>query len=190
VQDRLPPLAHEQLTDEQRAAVVRFESGPRGTIFGPFSILLRSPEVLDHAQKLGEYLRFKSIVPKKLREFAILIAGRECWQPFIWYVHEPIARESGLSDEIVRALADGRRPRTMDEDESAVYEFCGELFRNKMVSDATYEDALTRFGEQGIIDLVGISAYWSLLGMAMNVSQMPLPSDADSKLTRFLKRAV
>lgn len=190
MKDRLPPLAPEQLSDEQRAAVARFEAGPRGAIFGPFSILLRSPEVLDHAQKLGEYLRFMSSLPVKLRELAILIAGRECWQPFIWYVHEPVARANGVSDEIVRALADGRRPRAMDGDERAVYEFCDELFRNKMVSDPTYEDALNRFGERGIIDLVGISAYWPLLGMAMNVGQMPLPSDADGKITRFLKRAV
>lgn len=186
----MPPIPRESYTRAQRQAVELFESGPRGEIFGPFGLLLRSPEVLTNAQKLGEYLRFHSIVPKKLRELAILITGYECLQPFIWYVHEPIAREAGLTDETVRAIADGRRPASMDEAETAVYDFCTEIFKNKRVSDPTYQNALRLFGEQGIIELTNINAYWSLLGMTMNVAQMSLPPDADQKIVRFTQRVV
>lgn len=178
-EERLGPINDASMSASQRKAAEELCATPRGSVFGPFTVMLRSPEVLNHAQRLGEYLRFRSILPVKLREMAMLITGRYWLQPFVWYVHEPVARRNGLGDEIVRSVAAGRRPSTMNIEETQVYDFCMELFTTRRVSDASYDPIRERFGEQGVVELVGVAAYFGLLAMMMNVARTPLPRDGD-----------
>ena len=184
-QDRLPEIPAGKMTEAQKKAADEFVAGRGTPLVGPFIPLLRSPEVMLRAKAMGDYLRFKSVLPPRLSEFAILITARQWTQQFEWGVHAPIAIKAGLRPEIVKAVAEGSRPAGMSEEETIVYDFCIELHHNKSVSDATYAQALAKFKEQGIIDLVGINGYYSFLSMVMNVARTPPPKDAEATLAAF-----
>jgi 4-carboxymuconolactone decarboxylase len=175
-QDRMPPIPAARLTPAQKAAVEEFRAARNAGVSGPFVPLLRSPEVMNRARAMGDYLRFKSVLPPRLSEFAILIAAREWTQQYEWDAHHTLALKAGLNPEIAKALAEGRRPERMAEDEEIVYNLCTELHRNHAVSDVTYQRAVAKFGEQGVIDVVGIQGYYTLLAMVMNTARTPLPA--------------
>src|SRR5262245_59101632 len=166
-QDRLPPLAENQLSASQKAAVEEFVQ-IRGTApFGPFIPLMRSPEIMVRVGALGDQLRYKSSLPPRLSEFIILLIARQWTQQYEWFTHQPIALKAGLSQEIVSAVAEGRRPRVMAEDEDVVYCVWDEMTRTRSVSDATYARAVARLGEQGVVDATSIAGYYTLLAMVM-----------------------
>ena len=175
---RMPPIADAQLTDAQKAAIQAIVSGPRGRLVGPFIPLLRSPDFMMRLQSTGEYLRFSSALEPRRSEMVILMTARLWTQAFEWHHHRPIAEKAGLSTDIIDAIAEGRRPAKMAADEAAIYDFVDELSRTRTVSDATYKRALEHFGERGVIDMIGIHGYYSLLAMVLNVSRAPLPDGA------------
>jgi 4-carboxymuconolactone decarboxylase len=169
--DRLPPIPPEQLSADQQAAVDELVAGKRGAVIGPFIATLRSPELTRRLQRLGEYVRFNAALPEKLREMAILLTAREWRQGFEWQVHAPIAAAAGVAEETVTAIADGRRPASLDPEEEIVYSVWTELHRTHGVSDATWDAAVAAFGEQGIVDLVALIGYYTTLAMIMNAAQ-------------------
>lgn len=183
--DRMPEIPPEKMTDAQKKAAEEFAAGRGTAVFGPFIPLLRSPEVMLRAKAMGDYLRYKSVLPPKLNEFAILITARQWTQQYEWDVHYPIAIKAGLSPEIARAVAEGRRPQGTSDDEQIIYDFCIELHRNQSVSDDTYARALAKFGEQGIIDLVGVNGYYTFLAMVLNVARTSLAKGAKPALPGF-----
>ena len=172
---RFAKLAPEDMTDAQRTVYEAIAGGPRGGVRGPFNALLRSPELADRVQKLGEHLRFRSSLAPRLNEFAILITARYWSAQYEWYAHQKLGAKAGLGLQLMAELAAGRRPAGMDPDEAAVYDFCTELHEKKAVSDATFQAALGRFGERGVVDLVGVSGYYTLVSMVLNVDRVPLP---------------
>src|SRR6478672_5238594 len=120
-QDRMPPIPADRLTAAQRAAIEEFKAARSAEISGPFVPLLRSPEVMTRARAMGDYLRYKSALPPRLSEFVILLTARRWTQQYEWNAHQPLALKGGLRPEIVKAIADGRRPDQMAADEEAVY---------------------------------------------------------------------
>ena len=185
--DRLPPLANDQLTSAQRDAVAAFKAARGTDVSGPFYPLLRSPELMTRARAMGDYLRYKSALPPRLSEFVILMTARQWTQQYEWNAHYPIALKAGLTPEIANAIAEGRRPAQMSEEEAILFEFCQELHRDKSVSDATYAKALKAFGEQGVIDTVGISGYYTLLAMVLNTARTPA-GDTGSPVLRPIRQ--
>jgi 4-carboxymuconolactone decarboxylase len=183
-QDRLPPIPPANYDEAQKKAAEEFLAARKMPVFGPFQPLMRSPELMNVARAMGDYLRYKSAIGNTLSELVILVTAREWAQDYEWHVHAPIALKQGIKPEVIDAIRDGRRPPGMSEDEEICYDFSLELQRNRRVSDLTYARALKRFGEKGVIDLVGISGYYTFLAMEMNTSRMPVPDDAP-KLPRF-----
>ena len=172
---RFEQLTEATMTPRQRESYQGIVSGPRKGARGPFNALLRSPEVADRVQKVGEYIRFQSSIPAALNEMAILITGRFWGAQYEYWAHSALARTAGLPDPIVDAIAEGRRPATMSADERTVYDFCSELFRDRAVSDAAFRAVTDRFGEQGVIDLIAACGYYSIVSMVLNVDRHPLP---------------
>jgi len=183
-QDRLPPLPKEQLTDEQTQALAEFVAA-RGQPTGPWNVLLRSPELMKRTRGLSDYLRFESVLPGYLREFAILMTARQWGQNYEWNAHYPLAIDEGFSAEMAQAIAEGRRPDGMLEDEEILYDFILELQRNHSVSDATYDRAVERFGEQGVVETVSLVGYYTMISMILNTARTPLPADAKPALAPF-----
>lgn len=181
---RLPTISPEKYTDEQKHAADEFLASRKVPVFGPFEPLMYSPQVMSQARAMGDYLRYNSALGNTLSEFVILITAREWAQDYEWYVHYPIAIKAGIKPEVAEAIADGRRPTGMTDDEEIVYNFSTELYKNKRVSDAAYNRAEKRFGSKGIVDLTGINAYYTLLAMQLNVAQYQMPANG-KRLSRF-----
>jgi 4-carboxymuconolactone decarboxylase len=181
-EDRMPPLAPEAMTAAQREAVAALEAARGNGVRGPWIALLRSPEVLNRARAMGDYLRFRSVLPPRLSEFLILLTARDWTQQYEWQAHYQIALDAGVSVATAAAIRIGHRPERMSDEEGALYDLWSEITRYKRVSDATYRAALEHFGEQGVIDALGIVGYYSFLAMIMNTAGTPLPPDVNPPL--------
>ena len=181
---RLKALAESDMSEAQLKAAREFASGPRGSMNpnGPNFALLRSPQLMERAQKLGEYLRYNSSIPTRLNEFAILITARQWNAQMEWFSHHELALKAGLSPEVAADLAQGKRPAGMQDDEAIVYQFCKEIHDNKEVADATYKAVVEKFGERGLMDLIGLTGYYTMLAMVLNVTRMALPDGAPPPL--------
>ena len=180
-QDRMPPIPAEKMSEAQKKAVAEYMAA-RGPLTGPWVAILRSPDMLNRARALSDYLRFNSSLPPRLSEFVILITARQWAQPYEWNAHHALALKGGLNPDIPKAVAEGRRPQQMAEDEEAVYDFCIELHGNHSVSDATYARALSKFGERGVIDMIGLSGWYTLVSMVLNTVRTPLQAGATPML--------
>lgn len=172
-QDRFPMIPADKQSDLQKKVVADISSGPRGGFAGPFVPLLRSPELENRLQKVGEYLRFGAAIGRRNTEFVILITARSWSQQYEWGQHAPIAQKEGIKPETIAAISDGRRPANMTDEEEMIYNFADELLRNKTVSEPTFARVKARFGEQGVIDMTGLMGYYTTLAMIMNVAQTP-----------------
>jgi len=187
--DRMPVIPAASLTEDQKLAVAEFaktrkEDGS-GPVFGPYVDLLRSPQVLASSVSLGNYLQFNSELVPKIRQFIMVLTARQWSQEYMWSIHCPAALKAGLNPETAKALADGRRPAKMEEDEGIVYDFLDELRRNQSVSDATYEKALAKFGEKGIIEVLAMHGYYTYLSMVLNATRHPVSSNRKPGLPLF-----
>jgi 4-carboxymuconolactone decarboxylase len=186
---RFKQIPVEKLTADQRALYDAIKSGPRGAIKnsaaakpgplgGPFNVFLRSPEIGNIIQSLGAAIRFKSSIPSKLNELAIITTARQWSSHYEWQAHHRLALEAGLDPAIGEDIAQGRRPAKMAEDEAIIYDFSTELHETHSVSNATYERAVDRFGERGVMDLIAVNGYYVLVSMVLNVDRTPLPEGA------------
>lgn len=181
---RFKPLTENDMTDAQKKVVSAVAGSARGRFNpdGPTSLFLRSPDLASRTQAVGEYLRFNSSLPLRLNEFAILITARKWNAQIEWFIHHPIALKAGLAPAVADDLARGVRPAGMKDDEEVVYQFCKELHETKKVSDATFKAVLDKFGERGVIDLIAVTGYYTMLAMVLNVAQQPLPGNAPPPL--------
>jgi 4-carboxymuconolactone decarboxylase len=180
--DRMPPIPADSMTDEQKQAVAEFKAARGVDLTGPFFALLRSPEVLNRARAMGDYLRFKTSLPPRLSEFVILMTSRSWSQQYEWNVHYPIALKAGLTPDVAAAVAEGRRPSRMTTEEALLYDFHDELSRTQAVSDATYARMVSMFGEKGVVDTVGIVGYYTMLAMMLNTAHTPVPDNGIAPL--------
>ena len=173
---RFEVLTPEMMTPVQRKVAEEIQSGPRGAgLQGPFNALLRSPELCDLVQRVGAYIRFNSSLPPALNELAICIVGRKWTAQFEFYMHRRLAIAAGLSPAILDAVAAGRRPAHMSEDEAAIHDFALSLVETGQVSDEVFRGVQARFGERGVVDLVGAVGYYSMVSMVLNVERVPVP---------------
>ena len=182
-QDRMPPIPAAQMTPAQRTATEELVSGPRGKLVGPFVPLMRSPGLLGRVQKVGEYLRFESHLPDAIKELAILVVARLWDQGFEWSFHLPLALKAGVSRQVAEAIAEGRKPEGLTSIERAAFDLLSELNTTKAVSDPVWRRAELAFGEEGVIDLIGLNGYYATLAMVMNAARTPA-EDAEIPLNR------
>lgn len=181
---RLPPVAPEAYDEAQKAALEDFIATRKVGFSGPWHVFIRSPELLTHAQRMGEYLRYRCTLSGRISEFVILLVARDWTQDYEFGTHRNHGLKAGLPEAVVAAVAEGRRPDGLDDELSIIWDFVTELQRARRVSDTTYARALARFGEKGVVDLAGIVGYYSLLALTMNVARVP-PPEGESYLTRF-----
>jgi 4-carboxymuconolactone decarboxylase len=179
---RFKPLTYDEMAPAQKAIIEHLLAGPRGGANGPFNVLLRSPEIGDLAQEFGAATRFKSSLPQRLYELAILVTARHWTSQFEWQAHHRSALQAGLSPTIADAIAQGRRPAEMQKDEEAVYNFCSELLATKEVSDTTFAAAKNAFGERGVVDLIAVTGWYKTVSMLLNVDRYPVADNTQPEL--------
>ena len=189
---RLIPFT--EMTPEQRKYADAVMAGPTSstgsaavvpgasTIGSPFNVYLRSPVLAQELRGVGEYIRFKTSLPAKLNEFAILITAREWGAQYEWFAHHRLALKAGLNPAVAEDLAQGKRPAGMQDDETAIYNFAHELHTAHQVSDASFKAVVERFGEQGVMDLIAVTGYYVMVSMVLNVDRTPMPGGAKPPL--------
>jgi 4-carboxymuconolactone decarboxylase len=177
---RLKPLVNNRLDAKQRELRDAIQSGPRGKFSsgGPFGVWLHAPDLGLLTQKLGAHCRYRTGLPARLSEFAILVTARLWRAQYEWFAHAPIAEGAGVKAQTIRDLRAGRIPRTAPKDERAIYDFVRELYETKRVSDKTYIRVRSLLGDAGVVELVGILGYYALVAMTLNVFRMSPPSGA------------
>ena len=184
-QDRMPPVPAEKLTPAQKKTVDEYKKVRGGEPGGPWAVLTRSPELMSRTLMLSDYLRFNSTLPPRLSEFVILMTAREWGQNYEWNAHQPLAVKGGLNPEVAKAIAEGRRPVQMAEDEASLYDLIQELLHNRTVSDSTYARAVSKFGEQAVVEAVSISGYYTMVAMLLNTARTPLGAGIPAPLPAF-----
>lgn len=170
---RFAPLSFEGMTEEQQAVANRAMTGPLKQINPSLNAWLRSPMVADPIQRLGSYLLFDGAVPKRLKELVIMMVARHWTSQYPWTLHYSIAIKEGIKAADIEAIAVKRMPASLRPDESLTYDLAKSLLEGKPVSDATYGALVTSFGEQGVIDLIGLIGYYSMVCMIKNIDEVP-----------------
>ena len=172
---RIPLLSPEELDPAQRLVYDKVVSGPRGRLRGPLRAALYNPALADCWQAFGAQLRYRTQLPAKLSELAILVTARHCCSPFEWDAHRPEAEKAGLPAAIIEAVLAQVCPADMNESQSAVYAFALELNTRKSVGDAAYAAALRLFGPRALVELTALVGYYTLVAMTLNAHEIPLP---------------
>jgi 4-carboxymuconolactone decarboxylase len=178
---RFAPLTWETMNPEQLAMAESVMAGKRASMQGPYNVLMRSPALGNLAQQFGEHTRFNSSLPLALNELVILLVARFWTSQFVWWAHKRIALDAGLDAALLDAITGGHTPgnlATLPCEVAAVYGFAHELLQKKQVSDETYANLVTHYGERGVVDVMGTISYYSLVSMCLNVDQYPLPEGA------------
>lgn len=182
VGDRFRPLKYDEMTPEQKTMIDHLLAGERGGARGPFNVLLRSPEVGDFAQQFGGAMRFRTNIPKDVSETIIIMTGRFWMAQYEWNSHKQAALRNGVSPEIVNAIATGKRPTGMPRDMEIAYNFIDELLTTHQVTDATFKAAKDRYSDRGVVDITGLSGWYGLVSMCLNVDRYPLGAGAEPEL--------
>lgn len=181
IQSRLSPFAEEQMDDAQRAVLKEILTGPRGNLDGPFLAWIHSPELANHAQRLGAYCRYGTRLELRLTELAILVTAAWWQSQAEWQIHEPIARNAGIADGVIESLRQQHMPEFQREDERIVFRIGKALYEHRRVDEALYAEAVTAFGEPALVELIGVFGYYALVAMTLNVfavrrdTDTPLP---------------
>lgn len=173
--ERLTQIPYDALPDTVKPLADDILKVSSAALGGPYNALLRSPDMARRCFDFLDYLRFRTSVNKRLNEFAILIQARISNAQYEWWAHETIARKAGLSDAVMNDLRECKRPTTMQDDERLVYDYCIQLSLNHRVPDALWQEAVSRMGEQAVIDLTVLSGTYVMVSMLLNATQVGIP---------------
>jgi 4-carboxymuconolactone decarboxylase len=177
---RFPPLKAEELNPAQKAWAEMIAAPPRNAKFTnpPYRAYIRNPDLAPRLTAMSEYLRWNTSLPPRLSELAILITARQWTAQYEWFAHYPLALKGGLDPSIANDIAAGKRPANMKDDEAALYDLAMALYVDKKVSDPVYKAALEKFGERGIMDIIGIIGYYDITSMTLITMQAGAPNDS------------
>ena len=186
---RFAPLKAEELTPAQKAWADAIAAPPRNAKFtnAPYRAYIRNPDLAPRLSALSDYLRWNTSLPPRLSEMAILITARQWTAQYEWFAHYPLALKGGLDPKVAAAIAAGKRPDNMKDDEAALYDLATALYRDKKVSDPVYKAALEKFGESGIMDIIGLIGYYDLVSMTLITMQAEAPNDSVKPLPVLTK---
>jgi 4-carboxymuconolactone decarboxylase len=173
--NRLQEIPYDRMTPEQQRVHDAIVGGPRGTIRGPFLAWLANPGFADAAQKVGEYCRFNTTLPRDLAELAICVTAAHYRAEFEWWAHERMAHEAGVPEAVTDAIRRGREPRLDTVAGRAVYRTAVALNRRHRLTDAEFAEAREVLGEQGLVDVVGLCGYYALVSLTLNAFEVPVP---------------
>lgn len=182
--DRIPLPNLASLSDEQQQVAKDVAAGPRGEVRGPVRVWLHSPELAARAQKLGEFLRWNTVLDQRISELVILVTARHYDCDYIWYNHVPLALKHGLSAEAVDCIKNRRKAAFAAADESAAYAFTTEMINSNAASAAALAAARACFGDRGTIELAAIIGHYHSGAMALSLAEISLPDGSKTCLPR------
>ncbi len=165
-----------EMNPAQKRVHDQIVAGKRGRFGGPFQLLIRAPEICRHASALGEHLRWGTSLPDRLSELAIIATARFWRAQYEWYAHAPLAEKAGVPAAAIEAIRTDGTPLFTAKDEALVYRICSEIFRTRRLSDDSFNEAVAALGETGLVEVIGIIGYYTLIANTLNVFQVGLPA--------------
>jgi 4-carboxymuconolactone decarboxylase len=184
---RFPQPTMEQLNPEQQAAAAEVLKQSSAGLGGPYGMLIKSPELLKRYLMMTDYLRQKTSLPHRLNEMAILLEARIWDAQYEWWAHEPLARKAGLSDAIIAAIREGKRPGAMQPDEAVVYDVVTELLNKRQLPDDTFNRAKQILGEQQTIDLVAVTGFYVMVSAVVIAGRIAIPNGGPAPMPALVK---
>jgi 4-carboxymuconolactone decarboxylase len=182
-QERYPALKPDQLNAEQKAYIENLQKPPRNNTTAlqnpPYKVYMRSPELASKLEAVSDYVRWGAGQPPRLTELAIMITARQWSSQWIWRAHYRAGVRGGLDPSVGADIAAGKRPDKMKEDETVLYNYAMEMYRDRSVSDQTYAAAVKQFGEKGLIDLVATMGYYDTVAMTLITAKAVTPKEDD-----------
>ncbi len=179
MQSRLTIPTRDAMRDDQRAVLDAILAGPRGNLDGPFLAWIHSPGLANPAQQLGAFCRYHTQLSLVESELAILTTAAWWRSQAEWMIHEPIARKAGLDGAIIDALQAEETPKIIAPRQQLIYKTGRALYKTRRVNGALYAAGVEAFGEQGMVELVGIYGYYAFVAMTLNTFEMR-PEKAES----------
>ena len=180
---RLQPRTPDQMSDKQREFREQLldgrEAQPDGSIGGPFDAWGLNPSTGRRVWQLGGAIRFKPVIDRRWIELAILVTGQFWQAQYEWYAHEPMARDAGLPEAVIRGIHADEVPEFEDARDEAAYHFCRTLHTDRKVDDATYATAVEHFGEEGVQELLTTCGFYTLVSMTLNTFEVDLPAGVE-----------
>ena len=177
---QLPPM--DKMTPEQKSAYDEAAAGLRGHAPAPMIAWLQNPELARRAQRLGEFCRYQTSLAPRLSEMAILVVARHWTAHFEWYAHKREALKAGVSPEVIAMIASRKPPVLETEQERMVYRITTTLLETRGIPDALYQEGVRVLGERGVVDLVCVLGYYTLVAMTLNTFEIGLPESLQSDL--------
>jgi 4-carboxymuconolactone decarboxylase len=179
---RLKLLSPGEMNEHQKQTYDESIAGKRGKPPPPMMAWLNSPEMARHATRLGEQLRFNTLFPPKLSEIAILVTARHWTSHYEWFAHKRLALKAGLDPKIVDDIRDRRTPKFDDPKGQIVYDVAKSLHDGHGVSKTLYDEAVKLVGERGIVEIIGLCGYYTIVSMTLNTFEFGLPEGEVSEL--------
>ena len=166
---RIPLVTRDDVPAGEKNAYDAFmQSRGNRPLVGPYALLLHMPEMAQRLEALRTYIRGEASLPQKLQELVMISVAREMDCAFIWYAHAVAARQAGVRDDIVDNIREKSELTNLDPDELTVVHFTRELLQNRQVSQPTFNAAMTRFGQRGMMTLTNLIACYAVLAYNMN----------------------
>jgi 4-carboxymuconolactone decarboxylase len=173
---RYREISAAEMNPAQKRVHDQIVAGKRGRFGGPFQLLIRAPEICRHAAALGEHLRWGTSLPDRLSELAIIATARFWRAQYEWYAHAPLAEKAGVPAAAIEAIRIDGTPVFAATDEALVYRLCSEIFRSRRLADDSFSEAVAALGETGLVEVIGIIGYYTLIANTLNVFQVGLPA--------------
>jgi 4-carboxymuconolactone decarboxylase len=179
---RLKLLSPGEMSDDQRATYDESVASKRGSPPPPMMAWLASPEMARHATRLGAFLRYDTSLTPALSELAILVTARHWTAHFEWYAHKKMALDGGLDPSIIEDIKNRRTPSFAEPKARVIYDVAKSLHEAKGLSQPLYDEATQLLGERGLVEIIGLCGYYTMVSMTLNTYQFPLPDGEVSEL--------
>jgi 4-carboxymuconolactone decarboxylase len=178
---RLPNLPRDQVKPEDLEyydAIV----GSRGSVRGPYGVLLHSPKLAARVADTGTYVRFELDLSEVLREIIIMATAREIQSQYAFAAHARLARQAGVAESTIRAIAQGTAPEGLSGDEALVVRYVLELLRHHKISDATFNAVQERFGSKRTVEITTLVGHYLLVGQILLAFEVDLPEGSQPEI--------
>src|SRR5712692_5850508 len=179
---RLPDLTRDQLKPEDRQYYDAIAGSRGGSVRGPYGVLLHSPDLATRVANTGTYVRFDLDLPEALKELIIITTAREIKSQYEFVAHARLARQAGLAESTIQAVATGTAPQGLSGDEALLVRYVQELLRNHKISDATFNAVRDRFGMQKTLEITGLVGHYLLVGQILAAFEVDLPEGAKPEI--------
>ena len=179
---RLGNINREELSDADKQY---YDSivGSRGSVRGPYGVLLHSPDLASRIAHTGTYVRFDLDLPESLKETIIITAAREIRNQYEFAAHARLAREAGVSESTIATIAGGKPIDNLEDDEKLLVTYAQQLIRDHKIKDEIFDAVKDKYGIKKTIDITALIGHYLLVGQILSAFEVDLAEGMSAEIT-------